>query len=364
MKKKWIAVIVSSALALSLAGCSSELSDEYITIKKYKKLEIPKLENTEVTDTAVENMINSYLSLSQEREPITDRAAQNGDTVDIDYTGTIYGQEFSGGSASGVLLILGSGQFVGAEGDYQGFEEQIVGHSPGENFDIEVKFPADYPNEEVADKPANFNVTLNGIYEVITPELTDDWVKENSEESKTVEEYKKEVRQRMEESNELQTNSTLQNAALTAMLDETEVKKLPEDEVKAEYQTTEDNYKKIAEGYGLEFEEFLNTYMNQSVEDFEKETQESAETIVKANLACSLLAKEKKLEPSEAEYEKLIEEYAKEAGADDVEAFKERVGEDLLRKAILQRKVAEYLVDKSVQVEQSSTGGDGDEAGE
>ncbi len=363
MKKKWIAVIICSAMALSLAGCSSELSDEYITIKKYKKLEIPKIENTEVSDTSVENTINSYLALSQERKEITDRAAQDGDTVDIDYTGTINGEEFSGGSAVGASLVLGSGQFLGAEGGYQGFEEQIVGHMPGDNFDITVKFPADYKNEEVADKPANFNITLNGIYEVITPELTDEWVKENSEESETVEEYKEEIRQRLEENNELQVTSTLQNAALTAMLDETEVKKLPEDQVKAEYQMTEDNYKKIAEGYGLEFEEFLSTYMNKSVEDFEKETQESAETIVKANLACSLLAKEKKLEPSESEYEELIKEYAEEAGADDVEAFKERVGEDLLRKAILQKKVAEYLVDKSVQVEQSSTGEEGDAAG-
>ena len=97
--------------------------------------------------------------------------------------------------------------------------------------------------------------------------------------------------------------------------------------------------------------------MNKSMEDFEKETQESSETIVKANLACSLLAKEKKLEPTESEYEELIKEYAEEAGSDDVEAFKERIGEDLLRKAILQRKVAEYLVDKSVQVEQSSDEG-------
>ena len=159
----------------------------------------------------------------------------------------------------------------------------------------------------------------------------------------------------MEEKNELQVTSILQNAALTAMLDETEVKELPEDQVKAEYQTTEDNYKKIAEGYGLGFEEFLNSYMNKTMEDFEKETQESAETIVKANLACSLLAKKENLEPSKAEYEKLIEEYAEQAGADDVEAFKERVGEDLLKKAILQRKVAEYLVEKSVQVEQTDS---------
>ena len=354
MKKKWNAVIISSILAVSLAGCSSELSDEYITIKKYKKLEIPKVEKTEVTDTSVENTINNYLSLSQEREEITDRAAENGDTVDIDYTGTINGAEFSGGSASGAFLVLGSGQFLGAEGDYKGFEEQIVGHKPGDNFDITVKFPEAYPNEEVADKPANFNITLNAIYEMISPELTDEWVQENSEESKTVEEYKKEIRQQLEEDSEAKLTNALQTAALSALMDETEVKKLPEDQVKAEYQTTEDTYKKLADGYGLEFEEFLSKYMNKSMEEYEKETQESAETIVKANLACSLLAKEKKLEPSESEYEKLVKEYAEDAGADDVEEFKERLGEDLLRKAILQRKVAEYLVDKSIQVEQSS----------
>lgn len=365
MKKKWIALIVSCTLALSLGGCGSSVSDDYITIKKYKKLEIPKLEQTEVTDTDVENTINSYLAMSQERKAVTGRAAQDGDTVDIDYTGTINGQEFSGGSAVGTSLVLGSGQFLGAEGDYQGFEEQIVGHSVGENFDIMVKFPADYRNTDVADQPANFNITLNGIYEMITPELTDEWVKENSEESGTVEEYKKEVRRTMEENNELQITSILQNAALTAMLDETEVKELPEAQVKAEYQTTEDNYKKIAEGYGLEFEEFLSTYMNKTVEDFEKETQESAEMIVKANLACSLLAKKEKLEPSKSEYEKLIKEYAEQAGSgDDVEAFKERVGEDLLKKAILQRKVADYLVEKSVQVEQTDTEGESDESGE
>ena len=355
MKKKWIAVLVSSMLAVSLAGCGSTLSDEYITINKYKKLEIPKLENTEVSDSSVESSISSQLATSQERKEITGRAAKDGDTVDIDYTGTIFGEEFDGGSAVGASLILGSGQFLPAEGEYKGFEEQIVGHEPGDNFDITVKFPADYRNEEVADKPANFNITLNGIYEVITPELTDEWVKEHSEESKTVEEYKEEIRKRLQENSELQVKSTLQNAALMAMLDETEVKKLPEDQVDAEYQTTEDTYKRLAEGYGLEFEEFLSTYMKQTVEEFEKDARESAETIVKANLACSLLAKEKKLEPSESEYEKLIEEYAKEAGSDDVEAFKERVGEDLLRKAILQRKVAEYLVDKCVQVEQSDS---------
>lgn len=353
-KKRCIAVMLSGMMAFSMAGCSSEVSDDYITIKQYKKLEIPKVEKTEVTDESVDYTINSQLSLSQEREEVTGRAAENGDTVDIDYVGTVNGVEFNGGSASGVMLVLGSGQFVRAEGDYKGFEEQIEGHEIGDEFDIQVKFPEDYYRDpDLAGSVANFHIKLNAIYEMKLPELTDEWVQENSEESKTVEEYKEEVRKQMEESSELQVTNALQSAALQALLNETEVKKYPEDEVEAEYKMTEDNYKKLADGYGLEFEEFLNTYMNMSLEDFEKRTQESSEKIVKANMACSLLAKKKRLEPSEKEYEEQIKEYAENAGYDDVEAFKENLGEDMLRKAILQRKVADYLVEKCIQVEYS-----------
>lgn len=353
MNKRWIAAILSGMMVLSLTGCGSQVSDDYITIKQYKKLEIPKVEKTEVTDESVDYTINSQLSMSQEREAVTGRAAENGDTVDIDYVGTVNGVEFSGGSAAGVMLVLGSGQFVRASGDYKGFEEQIEGHEIGENFDIQVQFPEDYRDQDLAGNVANFNITLNALYEIKIPELTDEWVEENSETAKTVEEYKKEIREQMEENSELQVTNALQAAALEAVLAETEVKKYPEDEVQAEYKTTEDNYKKLADGYGLEFEEFLSTYMNMTMEDFEKRTQESSEKIVKANLVCSLLAKEKRLEPSEKEYEEQIKEYAENAGYDDVEAFKENIGEDLLKKAIRQRKVAEYLVDQCVQVEQS-----------
>ncbi len=353
MNKRWIAVAVSGMMALSLAGCSSQVSDDYITIKKYKKLEIPKIEKTEVTDESVEYAINSYLSADKERVEVTGREAKNGDTVDIDYTGTVNGVEFGGGSAAGVMVILGSGQMVGAEGDYKGFEEQIEGHEVGDNFDIQVQFPADYRDQDLAGSVANFNITLNGIYENKLPELTDEWVQENSEESKTVEEYRKEIRERMEESSEQQVTNAQQAAVLEALLEETEVNKLPEDEVEAEYKTTEDNYKRVADGYGMEFEEFLNTYMNLSMEEFEKRTRESSEKIVKANAACRLLAKEKKLEPSEKEYEELIKEYADNADYDDVEEFKKAMGEEMLKNAIRQRKVADYLLDKCVQVETS-----------
>lgn len=351
MNKRWIAVIAGGIMALCLAGCSSGMSDEYITIKKYKKLEIPKIEKMEVTDDLVESAVNSRLAADQEEEEVTGRAAENGDIVDIDYTGTVDGVAFDGGTASGVRLTLGSGRFITAEGDYKGFEEQIVGHNPGDSFDIQVKFPEDYRDEKMAGVVANFHITLNGIYENKLPELTDEWVKENSEESKTVEEFKEEIRRQMEENSEQQVTNSLQTAALEALLEETEVKKFPEDEVEAEYKTTEDSYKRLADGYGMEFEEFLETYMKMSMEDFQKRTQESSEKIVKANLACRLLAEKKKLEPTEEEFEKEIKKYAEDADYDDVDEFKERMGEEMLKNAIRQRKVADYVAEKCIQVE-------------
>src|SRR5699024_9878611 len=101
------------------------------------------------------------------------RAAADGDTVNIDYTGTIDGVAFDGGSATGDSLTLGSGRFI------DNFEEQIVGHMPGETFDVTVTFPEDYGNEELNGKEAVFETTLNYIAETSLPELTDDWVTSN-----------------------------------------------------------------------------------------------------------------------------------------------------------------------------------------
>lgn len=356
MKKKWIAVAISGVMALALAGCSTELSNEYITIKKYKGLEIPKVEKTEVTDEIVESTIHNYLAGAEEREEITDRAAEMGDTVDLDYVGTVDGTGFTDGSATNLMLKLGSGRFPDGDGGYEGFEEQIVGHRAGETFDISIKFPADFPNEEVSDRVADYHVTVNGIYKVTTPEFTDEWVKDNSNESKNVEEFKEEIRGKIEESNDLQVNAALHSSVLEALLEQVEIKELPKEQLEEEAQKIEDRYKSIAAGYGLELEEFLSGYTDMTQETFEEKKQKDSEDTVKLELACRLLAEKKRLEPSEKEYEEKIKEYAEDANYEDAEEYKDLVGEDFLKRVILQEKVADYLVEKSVQVEQSDSG--------
>lgn len=353
MKKRILALTMSVLMAASLAGCSKQLSNEYITIKQYEGLEVPKAETTEVTDADVESMIQSNLNQAATTEEIKDRAAENGDTVNIDYKGSIDGVEFEGGAAEGADLELGSGSFIGATEDYKGFEEQIVGHKIGETFDITVQFPENYKNNpDMASKVAVFNIKLNKISVKKVPELTDEWVKSNSEKSKTVEEYKKEIKKTLEDSNKESVKSTLQNSVLEALVDQVDVKKLPEKDVNDQIDSIKNYYTQMAAMYGMEFEDFRDQMMQMTEDDFASESKKAAETAVTRKLACELIAKKKNLEPSDKEYEKQIKEYA---GDQDVDEFKEQVGEDVLKNTILQQKVAEYLAEKCVQVEQTET---------
>ena len=134
----------------------------------------------QVTDEDISNYIDqNVLSQYATDEKVTDRAAADGDTVNIDYVGSVDGVEFNGGNTqgNGADLTLGSHSYI------DDFEDQIVGHMPGESFDVTVTFPEDYGNEDLNGKEAVFETTLNYIKESVTPELTDDWVKENLGES-------------------------------------------------------------------------------------------------------------------------------------------------------------------------------------
>lgn len=356
MKKKLAALALAAVMTVSMAGCGNTMSNDYVTINKYKGLEIAEVEKTEVTDDTVESTVKSYVTASPLKTEITDRAAQDGDTVDIDYVGKIDGEAFDGGTASGASLKIGSGTYIGANGDYKGFEEQIIGHNKGDKFDIEVKFPDDYSASNLAGKVATFSITLNGIYEVSDDtEITDEWVKQNSDTSETVEEFKEEIRNKMKENNESTRQSQLQSEVLTALDEQVEVKKYPDGDVDKEYQAVEDYYTAYAQQYGLELADFLETYMNMTEDDFKTRAKEVAQNSVKRKLACELIAKKKNLEPSDKEYEKKVEEYAEKAGYEDVDAFKKAYDEDTIRATIIQEAVANYLLESSVQVEQSST---------
>ena len=170
-------------------------AQDYVTLPdNVAALPIKKADVTP-SDSDVQARIDSLLSQYSTTQAVTDRAAQNGDVVNIDYSGTVDGVAFNGGTYQGYDLTLGSGSFI------TGFEDQIVGHNTGDTFDVTVTFPDGYDAStdsdgntvELSGKEAVFRVTVNSISEPVTPELTDEWVDSTfgtSDDVHTVEELK------------------------------------------------------------------------------------------------------------------------------------------------------------------------------
>ena len=355
MKKRIAAVMIAAAMAAAMTGCSSELSNDYVTVKQYKGLEVPEAAAAaEVTDEYVESIIESNLDATAEEVDIADRASQEGDWTNIDYTGYIDDVAFDGGAAEGVDLQIGAGGFIGACGDYAGFEDQLIGHMPGEEFDIMVQFADDY-NGDVAGKVARFHIVMNSLYERQVPELTDEWVQANSADSQTVDEYREEIRTQEEEYNESTAESELMSSIQEALLEQIELKAYPEGAVEEQVQTGTDYYTSMAEYYGMGLEDFVEGFFQMTMDDFNAELESAAQRTVQLDEAIKLIADREKLEPTEEEYSERIAEYAEQSGAEDVDSFIEQNGEDTLKTAVLREEVLQYLVDNCVQVEDSES---------
>ena len=320
---------------------------EGVTLGEYKGIEY-EYAPAEVTEDDVQKKIDDFVESCATYNEDKTSAAKSGDTVNIDFVGTVDGVEFDGGNTngSGYDVTLGSKSLIDT------FEDQIVGYDSGEEFDITVQFPENYQSSDLAGKPANFHIVLNKIYQKVTPELTDEWVANNSESSKTVDEYKEEVKNSLQEQQDDSGNSQLKQEVQTALLDQIEVNKYPDGAVDEQVKQANDYYTQIAQMYGVELSDFITTYLKMTEDQFNKKIEDSAKQAVQLEEAVKLIAKKEKLEPSDKEYKEGMQEYADKAGA-DLDTYKEQVGEDVLKDAILRDKVLDYLVDNCVQVEQS-----------
>jgi len=346
MKKKLSVFIASLMAFVLLVGCSnSKISNNYITISKYKGLEIKEVKKTNVTNDDVDTQIQSNLSATATSEEVTDRAVENGDIVNIDYS-----SDFENGSDKGYNLEIGSNTFIGANGDCKGFEEQIIGHKIGETFDIKVQFPANYQAAELQNAVKTFSIKINSISKKVVPELTDEWVAANSKDSKTVKEYRKEVRKALEKDKDSTLKSTLRSEILVALLKNVEVKKYPDGEVDKQVASITDYYKKYAEQYGIEFDDFLEQKLGMTEKEFAKEAKKTAKQTIKQNIAVQLIADKKNLVPSDKEYEEGYKQLAKDQGYESVDALKKAASEDTLKNIILQQKVADYLLKSCTKI--------------
>jgi len=346
MKKRLIAgVMIVGLIGASLAGCGSkELSNDYIKITQYKGLEVDKVEVTEVTDEDVENDIQNTLEAKKIYNEVTDRSVEDGDTVTINYVGKVDGEEFDGGSAEGAQLEIGSNSFI------EGFEEAIIGHAAGETFDIDVTFPDNYNNSDLAGKAAVFTITLSKIETTSLPELNDEFIATVSEESATVEEYKKEVKKTLQESNDKTAESTLQQEVCTALLENIEATKYPEEELEEAKESLQSSQETTASYYGMELADYIAA-MGMTEEQFDEKITESAQSNVKFMQAVELIAEKEKLTPTEEKYQEKYEELAESYGYESADALIEAATEATVQKSVLQTVVIEWLVENCKQVE-------------
>lgn len=353
MKRKLAGLLTGvSAAALLLSGCAgNEAKTEYVTVGGYKGIEIEDIEEPEeVTDEDVENYIDAVLSQYGTLEEITDRAVAEGDVVNIDFVGTMDGVEFDGGSTEGqgYTLQVGSGTMI------DGFEDSIIGHTPGETYDWNGQFPDPYTgNPDYSGKAVTFAITVNYIGgETIIPDLTDELVQEISTESKTVKEYKEEVKELLTENGTTDYDSQIQQAAWSAVLEKAEVVSYPEDQVEEMMETIENAYTEAAEASGMELEEYMQQNYGVDLEQFHEDARETVEEALKEQLVAEAIAEEEKLMPTDQELEEEYEKMAQDYGYSDVDALKEAADEDTLKNIVVQTIVKEWIGKYAIQVKE------------
>ena len=274
-----------------------------VSIEGYKGIAVEK-KVTPVTDADVDAEVEAARKRNGRTIDVTDRAAEMGDIANIDYEGFVDGVAFAGGKGEGHDLTLGSGQFI------PGFEEQIVGKTIGEEFDVNVSFPEEYHAAELAGKAATFKTKLNGIKAEELPALDDEFAKDVSE-FDTLDEYKADIKAKMEQRNENQAEAEVENALAEALMEKL-VAEIPEPMFEAETENFVRDYDTRLRQNGLD----LNTYFKYTgltIEALREQMRPQAERQVKVRLALEKIASLEALtvteEETNEEYQRISDAY-------------------------------------------------------
>ena len=308
-----------------------------VEVKDYKGIEVEKVVNP-VTDEDINKQLDALREKNVTVETVDDRAAENGDDVVIDFEGFKDDVAFEGGKAEDFTLSLGSGQFI------PGFEDQIVGHNAGEDFDINVTFPDEYQVKELAGAPAVFKIKLKSISKKVMPELDDDMVKDSTE-FDTVDEYKADVKKKLEEANEKHADSEVEAKIFDKVIENmtAEIPQVMFDN-RVNEMISELEQRLAPQGISLDL---YMQYTGQTIDTVKKAYAEQAEKQVKLRLALEKIAKLENIEVTEdelkAEFDKLAEAYKL-----DVDQIKQFIHDDDLRKDIAVGKAVDLIKDAAV----------------
>lgn len=303
-----------------------------ITIEGYKGIEATK-KKAEVTDEDVSAELVKVQDRNSRMVTVEDRAALTGDTAVIDFEGFCDGEAFEGGKGENFELALGSGQFI------PGFEDQVVGHETGEEFEIAVKFPEEYQAENLKGKDATFKIKLHEIKRKELPVLDDEFAKDVSE-FDTLDAYKESIREKLQSDREKSAEADVENQILEALIEKVEGE-IPDEMYDNEVEESINSFAYRLQSQGLNLETYLK-YTGMNTDALKEQFKLQAEKQVKLRLALEKIAANEGLEPTEeelnAEYEKLAKTYEME-----VDKIKNIVAEAQVKGDLQSQKAVEFV---------------------
>lgn len=306
-----------------------------VTLGEYKGIKYTKNEY-KVEDSDIEEDIKRLQERNSRLVDVTDRACQNGDTTTIDFSGSIDGVKFEGGTAEKQTLVIGSKTFI------PGFEEQVIGMNIGEDRDITVKFPDDYGVPELAGKEAVFAIKLHEIKKKELPEVNDEFIKDSTG-CESLELYKKETKERLEKQNADRAERELEDAIIKKIT-ETTVVEIPEALINNQIDRMVEEMSYRLSYQGLKLEDYLK-YSGKTMEEYRESFKEQATSTVKSQLAIEKIITDEKIEATEEEITARLEKMASAQGKEvpDVKKNMNARQLDYIRNEIIVTKLFDFL---------------------
>ena len=332
--------ICGLAAVMLLAGCSKKeettTNTSNVKLGNYKGVEYTPV-STEVTDEDVENSIQNLLSSNPVFTEV-DRAAQEGDTVNIDYVGMKDGVAFDGGTAEGYDLKLGSGSFI------DGFEDGLIGAVTGQELSLNLTFPEDYMNADLAGQAVVFDVTVNAVKEETEAVLDDTFIQEHTD-SQTVEEYREATRKNLEESAKLSAENQKKEEVFMKVMDASEIT-VSDEEVNQYYEEQLANYESQAAMFGMDLET-MTSAMGTTLEEFQEMLKEMAKEAARQNAVVEAIAEAEGFTVSDEDRTAL----ASEMGFASVDDMITNAGQDTVDSYILTDRVVTFIADHAVEAQ-------------
>ena len=312
-----------------------------VKLGEYKGMEVPA-QDTTVTDADVDDALETKRQQQAELVLKEDKPAEKGDTVVIDYKGSVDGEEFDGCSAENYSLELGSGSFI------PGFEDQLIGHNADEDVDVNVTFPEDYHAKNLAGKDALFKVKIHEIKEKQLPELDDDFAKDVDEDVDTLAELKEKTKKQLQEEKDNQAKAAIEDAAINKAVANAEIQDIPQAMLDDDTNRQMQQYLAGMQQQGISPQMYFQITGTKE-EDLKKQFANDAAQRVKTNLVLEAIVDDANLDATDEEIAKEISDLAKQYGMEE-DAVKKALSKDMLMHDIKIRKAVDLVADSAKQV--------------